>query len=257
MFPRLGSDVRPTTILSPRFSAGFPGPTLSSSTVVVPLSGPLVRWREAVWHLPRPPWPPPHAPVVTVRTVAVSNAAGAPRLDGRAGSSPSGQRTTRPTTVATTRGATESSSSRLTRAGSGPMDPSPWSPVTGGFCRTASDHDTLQVLARRVGGGHLVQRVEHDLAHGPVAVPLVIRGDDEPGSGFRRRLLDRLRIGGYVVVPPFALGQVSLPELPSLRRVVGAVPEPLRLFVARDVEEELQDARSGGGQARLELVDDR
>src|SRR5215218_7581138 len=67
--------------------------------------------------------------------------------------------------------------------------------------------------------------------------------------------LDRLLVGGDVVVPLLALVQVAGLELPALRRVVEARAEPLGLLLARDVQVELDDARARVVQQPLEVVD--
>src|SRR3954447_15917492 len=112
---------------------------------------------------------------------------------------------------------------------------------------TLSRHrDAVEILGRSgIARVHRLERLDDDPAHGPVAEPLAVGGDDVPGRLLGRGVRDRLLVGGLVVVPALALGEVAGVELPALGRVVEARLQPLRLLLARDVQEELDDARAG------------
>src|SRR4051794_21338294 len=122
---------------------------------------------------------------------------------------------------------------------------------------TLSRHrDAVEVLGRGgIARVHRLERLDDDPAHRPVAEPLAVAGDDVPRRVLGRGVRDRLLVGGLVVVPALALGEVAGIELPALRGVVEAGLQPLRLLLARDVQEELDDARAGVLEQRLEVVD--
>ena len=99
--------------------------------------------------------------------------------------------------------------------------------------------------------------VDDDAAHqGPQGV-LVVRRHHvpwRPGAGGSR---ESFLVGGHVVVPVTALGQVGGRELPVLRRVVQAVEEPPLLLLLGDVQEDLHDPGAAAVEVALEGVDVR
>src|SRR4051812_2923685 len=137
-----------------------------------------------------------------------------------------------------------------------------WRKITGAGAAlpsrlTLSRHgDAVEVLGRLgIARVHRLERLDDDAAHRPVAEPLVVGRDDVPGRMLGRGAGDGLLVGLHVVVPPGALGQVPPLELPALGRIVEALAQPLGLLLARDVQEQLDDARAGVVQQRLEVVD--
>src|SRR6185312_8594232 len=120
-----------------------------------------------------------------------------------------------------------------------------WRKITGGArsrrAPTLSrDHDAVEILGGRgVPRVHRLEALDHDAADRPVAEPLAVGGHDVPRRVLDGRARDRLLVGGHVVVPALALGEVAPVELPALRRVVEARLEALGLLLARDVQEEL------------------
>jgi hypothetical protein len=71
------------------------------------------------------------------------------------------------------------------------------------------------------------------------------------GGGSRERFI----VGGHVVIPVTAFGQVGRRKLPVLGRVVQAVEEPPFLLVARNVQEDLYDPGAVAVEVALEGVD--
>ena len=66
---------------------------------------------------------------------------------------------------------------------------------------------------------------------------------------------DRLLVGGPVLVPVPALGQIASRELPVLGGVVQALEKSLLLLLAGEVQEDLHDPGAGAGKVALEGVD--
>ena len=67
--------------------------------------------------------------------------------------------------------------------------------------------------------------------------------------------MDRPAVGVLIRVPSPALGEVGGGELPLLPRIVEPSQKPLPLFVARDVQEELEDDRAVRVEMTLEGVE--
>jgi nitronate monooxygenase len=76
------------------------------------------------------------------------------------------------------------------------------------------------VVGGRPAQGHLLQLLEHQLGDRPVAVPLAVRGHDEPRRQLRVALADRVGVDLHVRVPVGPLVDVTGVELPQLLRVV-------------------------------------
>ena len=92
-------------------------------------------------------------------------------------------------------------------------------------------------------------------ADGPVAIPLPVARDHQPGRDIRAASLQGDRVGLLVVVPQQAFVDVGGVELPVLRRIVQPCRQTVALLVLRDVQEALDDGGAVFGQVRLEVVD--
>src|SRR5580698_1089418 len=90
---------------------------------------------------------------------------------------------------------------------------------------------------------HLLEGGGDDLRDGEIAKPLVIGGDDVPGSVVGAGLAKDGFIGANVVVPEFALAVVVFADLPVAGGIVEAFFEALELLFWADVEKEFEDAR--------------
>ena len=118
----------------------------------------------------------------------------------------------------------------------------------------------LQILERLAG--HLrifelepVQRLHQRRRHHHAREPLVVGRHHVPRRFGAAGLADRFLVGRHVFRPQLALGDVAQRELPALVRLVDAVEEALALFLARDVEEELEDQRAVAREMLLEGAD--
>ena len=113
--------------------------------------------------------------------------------------------------------------------------------------------------ASTVGSGNLSFRlcmsVDDDGGDGEVAIPLVVGGDDEPRGMLAAGGGEDVVVGIHVPGPELALVNVGVGELPVFFRVVDAGLEAAGLFVAGDVEIELEDEDVVVGEEALELVD--
>src|SRR5262245_48297723 len=104
------------------------------------------------------------------------------------------------------------------------------------------DHDAGEVVdGLRIAQVEALEGVDEGLADHQVAVPLPVGGHHDPGRVPGCGAPDRLLVGVLVVVPALPLLDVADPELPVLRGVVEAGPQPLGLLVLRDVQEALDD----------------
>lgn len=101
-----------------------------------------------------------------------------------------------------------------------------------------------------------LQILHHDPAHGQVAEPLVVGGDDEPRRGGESVAPgQRVLVGRRVVGPVGALPVVGLADFPLLGRIVEPLLEPFQLLLFGDVKEEFEDVGSALDQTALERVD--
>src|SRR4051794_2088999 len=138
-----------------------------------------------------------------------------------------------------------------------------WRKITGAVASraatapTLSGHrDAVEVFGRLgIPRVHRLERLDDDAADRPVAEPLAVGRNDVPRRVLGRRACDRLLVGAHVLVPALALGEVAAAKLPALLRVFEALAQALGLLVARDVQEQLHDARAGVVDERLEVVD--
>ena len=89
---------------------------------------------------------------------------------------------------------------------------------------------------------------------GPQGV-LVVGRHHVPRGPWRGRGGEGLLTGCPVLVPEFALGEISRRELPALGGVVEAFQEPLPLLVSGDVQEQLHDPGVAAMQVAFEGVD--
>ena len=118
-----------------------------------------------------------------------------------------------------------------------------------------------EVQALGVEGGWRVfqpepaESVDQDGGDGHVAEGLVVRGDDEPGRVLVAGVAEDLLVGVAVSGPEGALSEVGGRELPALVRGVDARLEAAGLLGAGDVQVELEDDGSVGGEGVLPVVD--
>src|SRR5215213_2203396 len=89
----------------------------------------------------------------------------------------------------------------------------------------------------------------------PVAVPLAVGRDDVPRRRLCAAALERVGVGGHVVVPQRAVLEVVRVVLPVLGRVAETGDQPCSLLLGRDVQVALDDPRAALGQLGLEAVD--
>ncbi len=107
--------------------------------------------------------------------------------------------------------------------------------------------DFVEVDAGWVEGGlgvfefEALHGFDEDAGDGNVAVPLVVRRDDEPGGALLAGVGEDVFVGVDVLGPEGALFEVGGRELPALVGVVDAGLEAFGLFFAGEVEEELED----------------
>jgi hypothetical protein len=99
-----------------------------------------------------------------------------------------------------------------------------------------------------------LHEVNDDGGDGEVAIPLVVGGDDEPRGMLAAGGREDVVVGVHVARPELALVNVSVGQLPVFFLVVDAGLEATGLFVARDVEIELEDEDVVVGEKALELV---
>ena len=74
---------------------------------------------------------------------------------------------------------------------------------------------------------HVLKGGGDDLRDGEIAKPLVISGDNVPGSVVGAGLVEDGFVGANVVVPEFALAVIVFADLPVARRIVKATLESL------------------------------
>src|SRR5437870_7369020 len=110
-------------------------------------------------------------------------------------------------------------------------------------------------LRSRVLRIHLPQRLDQDHRHRPVAVDLVVGGDDVPRRAGGRAPRDRQAVRAHVVVPVSALVDVVLVELPALVGILQPVDQALALLRVGDVQAELHDLGTAAHEPGLEVVD--
>src|SRR5205085_7486817 len=79
--------------------------------------------------------------------------------------------------------------------------------------------------------------------------------NDEPRRVCRRRLRDRVLVRAHVLGPELPFAQVRFAELPRLLRLRQSLFDAAPLFVAAEVEEELDDDRAVIRERLLERVD--
>ena len=84
---------------------------------------------------------------------------------------------------------------------------------------------------------------------------LVVGGNNVPGRGARTGGLEALCIGFHVVVPRLALLDIGSTEFPVLVRIIDALDEALALFLARQMQEKLDDATTIAMQVALGVND--
>jgi hypothetical protein len=108
-----------------------------------------------------------------------------------------------------------------------------------------------------VGVGELeaLDGIEQDGGDGDVAIPLVVGGDDEPGSVFVAGVGEDVGVSVLILRPEFALVDVGVGELPILFGFVDAGLEAACLLGAGDVQEELEDDDVVVDEHALEGVD--
>jgi hypothetical protein len=95
--------------------------------------------------------------------------------------------------------------------------------------------DPYLVQSGHFGWVGQVQRFEgasDDACDGCVAVPFVVRRDDEPGRPFTAAALEGGLVGRHIVVPVLALGEIIGIEFPSLSRIFQSILKSLPLFFA-------------------------
>src|SRR4051812_14927152 len=129
-----------------------------------------------------------------------------------------------------------------------------WSAVLGLSLELRAHRVDVEVGSRHLGV-HALQRIDEEIGHGPVAVPLAIRGDDVPRRFERGAACERVLVRGLEVIPSVAVVQVVGVELPYLVGIVESREQPLTLLLLRDVQEEFQHGRAGLGEFSLERVD--
>src|SRR5437763_4934063 len=121
--PALPVPARPTTILSPVWRTGLSAPWPTSTSTILPVSGPAppvsltpASWHSAVLSLGIVSVPPPQGRRSSLTTVPLASLAGPPMKSGVGGLASEGQSTTRPSTVAAASGSTSTTSRNRARA---------------------------------------------------------------------------------------------------------------------------------------------
>jgi hypothetical protein len=123
-------------------------------------------------------------------------------------------------------------------------------------CPVLFDDDAGQILRRfGVARVELVKGIGEDVGDCQIAEPIPVGRDDVPRRLGRRAARQGILVSGDVSVPARPLFEIAEPELPALLRIVEPGLEALALFVAVDVEEELEDRRSFLAEQALEGVD--
>ena len=110
--------------------------------------------------------------------------------------------------------------------------------------RTGYSIDQCASMAGRLGRElrvHVLEGLDQDPTHRPVAVPLVVGRHDVPRAGRRRRSLDGVGVRLHVVVPLPADLEIGGQELPPLRRVSRAGLGTARPARPGDVQIDLDD----------------
>src|ERR1700733_15873158 len=97
--------------------------------------------------------------------------------------------------------------------------------------------------------------MDDDLRHRDVAIPLVIRRNDEPGRVLLAGRGDRIFVILLIFAPVDALVEVALADLVVLLLVVAARLQPRGLFLVAYVEKELQDGDAVTVQHLFKLID--
>src|SRR5450759_963544 len=103
---------------------------------------------------------------------------------------------------------------------------------------------------------HLLERLDQDRGHRPVAVVLVIGWDHIPGCPWRGASGDGDAVRALVVIPVSPLVDVVLVELPTLVGVAQPLEHPYSLLLVRDVEAEFEHPGAPAYQRPLKTVDD-
>ena len=88
-----------------------------------------------------------------------------------------------------------------------------------------------------------------------VTGPFSIGGNDVPGGKISAGVGQHLFVGSVIVIPEFALVEISGGELPMFFRILLTGAEAFGLFFAGDVEEEFQDGGAAVDEHAFEASD--
>src|SRR6202012_4409972 len=99
------------------------------------------------------------------------------------------------------------------------------------------------------------ERANHYLGNRKVTKPLVIGRDDVPGRFFGAAFRNGVLVGGLVVIPEFALGEVGGGSLPVFAGVGQALFEALLLLLTAHVQEKFEDTNIVISQGPFKGID--